>query len=102
MAITEAPALETAESRNQQVLILIERIRSGDLSAFEEIIQRHERRILGMAIQMGLAPEDAKDACQDIFLRVFRYLAGFQADKSFEDLEDCRERRLRLAPEAQG
>jgi len=84
LAITDAPALETAESRNQQLLALVERIRSGDLSAFEEIIQRHERRILGMAIQMGLAPEDAQDACQDVFLRVFRYLAGFQADKSFE------------------
>jgi RNA polymerase sigma-70 factor, ECF subfamily len=84
LATTHAPALETAESRNREVLELIERIRSGDLSAFEEIIRRHERRILGMAVQMGLAPEDAKDASQEVFLRVFRYLAGFQAGKNFE------------------
>ncbi len=84
MSITQAPALETAESRNQETLALVERIRSGDLSAFEEIIHRHERRILGMAVQMGLAPEDAKDASQEVFLRVFRYLAGFQSGKNFE------------------
>jgi RNA polymerase sigma-70 factor, ECF subfamily len=84
LAITEAPALETAESRNQEALVLIERIRSGDVGAFEEIIQRHERRIIGMAIQMGLAPEDAQDASQEVFLRVFRYLAGFHSDKNFE------------------
>jgi RNA polymerase sigma-70 factor (ECF subfamily) len=84
LSITEAPALETAESRNERALALVERIRSGDLSAFEEIIHRHERRILGMAVQMGLAPEDAQDACQEVFLRVFRYLAGFQSGKNFE------------------
>jgi RNA polymerase sigma-70 factor (ECF subfamily) len=84
LAISEAAALESAERRNREVLDLIERIRSGDLNAFEEIIRRHERRILGMAIQMGLAPEDAQDASQEVFIRVFRYLAGFQAGKSFD------------------
>ena len=84
MAISEATALEAAARRHQEVLDLLQRIRSGDLDAFEEIIRRHERRILGMAVQMGLAPEDAQDVSQEVFLRVFRYLSGFQAGKNFE------------------
>ena len=84
MSLTEAPAILTAEQKNREVQDLIDRIRAGDLSAFEEIIRRHERRILGMAVQMGLSPEDARDAGQEVFLRVFRYLSGFQAGKNFE------------------
>jgi RNA polymerase sigma-70 factor (ECF subfamily) len=37
-----------------------------------------------MAIQMGLSPHDAQDAGQEVFLRVFRYLSGFQRGRSFE------------------
>ena len=84
MVVLDAMAMEAAERRNREVQDLIDRVRAGDLDAFEAIIRRHERRILGMAIQMGLAPEDAQDASQEVFLRVFRYLAGFQAGKNFE------------------
>ena len=84
MISADASVLEAAQKRNREVLELIDRIRAGDLDAFEQIIQRHERRILGMSIQMGLSPEDSQDACQEVFLRVFRYLSGFQAGKNFE------------------
>ena len=84
LAISEAAALELAERRNREVLDLIQRIRAGDQEAFEEIIRRHEKRILGMAIQMGLSPEDAQDASQEVFIRVFRYLSGFQAGRNFD------------------
>lgn len=84
MVISDASVLEAADRRNREVLELIDRIHSGDLDAFEEIIRRHERRILGMAVQMGLRPEDAQDAGQEVFLRVFRYLSGFQSGKNFE------------------
>jgi len=84
VVISDASVLEAADRRNREVLELIDRIHSGDLDAFEEIIRRHERRILGMAVQMGLRPEDAQDAGQEVFLRVFRYLSGFQSGKNFE------------------
>ena len=51
---------------------LVEKVRSGDLEAFEGIIRLHERRILGMAVQMGLSPADAQDVCQECFLRLAR------------------------------
>lgn len=82
--ITEAPVMPAAEERNRAVEDLIERVRAGDPTAFEEIIRLHERRLLGMAVQMGLSPQDAQDAAQEVFLRVFRYLPGFQAGRSFD------------------
>ena len=83
---TDAPTLETTDSRSREVQGLIDRVRTGDYTAFEEIIRLHERRVLGMAVQMGLSPQDAQDAGQEVFLRVFRYLSGFQDGKSFDPL----------------
>lgn len=87
MVISEATLLEGAARRDREsreTRELVARIRSGDLEAFEGIIRLHERRILGMAVQMGLSPADAQDACQEVFLRVFRYLGGFRAGERFE------------------
>ena len=82
MSVSDAPPLEVMSHRGVQDLV--ERIRSGDSHAFEEIIRLHERRVLAMAIQMGLSPQDAQDVCQEVFLRVFRYLSGFRAGLVFE------------------
>src|SRR2546428_2908550 len=82
VSVSDAPPLEVMSHRGVQDLV--ERIRSGDSHAFEEIIRLHERRVLAMAIQMGLSPQDAQDVCQEVFLRVFRYLSGFRAGLVFE------------------
>ena len=85
--VSDVRTLEGAARRSEEsreTLELVERIRSGDLDAFEGIIRLHERRILGMAVQMGLSPADAQDVCQEVFLRVFRYLSGFRAGRRFE------------------
>ncbi len=84
MDVTDAPALEQAPPRARAVEELIERIRAGELDAFEEIIRLYERRVLSMAIHMGLTPQDSQDAAQEVFLRVFRYLAKFDPGRSFE------------------
>ncbi len=84
MAVIDLAALEDASRKREETRDLVEKVRAGDLEAFEGIIRLHERRILGMAVQMGLSPADAQDACQEIFIRVFRYLSGFEAGRSFE------------------
>ena len=43
----------------------------------------YERRIIGIGIQMGLSREDALDACQDAFVKVFRYIGRFRSGESF-------------------
>jgi RNA polymerase sigma-70 factor, ECF subfamily len=84
MAIPDAPPLEAAPRKEGRERELVERIRSGNEQAFEELVRLHERRVLGTAVQMGLAPADAQDACQEVFLRVFRYLGGFRLGYNFE------------------
>lgn len=85
MEITDIPALEApVTDKEDRIRELVGQIRAGSPEAFEELLRLHERRVLGTAIQMGLSPADAQDACQEVFLRVFRYLPGFRIGLSFE------------------
>ena len=43
----------------------------------------YERRIIGLGMQMGLSKDDALDACQDAFVKVFRYIHRFRSGESF-------------------
>jgi RNA polymerase sigma-70 factor (ECF subfamily) len=52
----------------------VRRALAGDAGAFEEIVRRHERRVYGLARRLLGRPEDAEDAAQEAFLRLFRSL----------------------------
>jgi hypothetical protein len=53
---------------------LVQLTLGGDSAAFEQIIVRHERRVVGMAARLLGAREDARDVAQEVFLRAFKYL----------------------------
>jgi RNA polymerase sigma-70 factor, ECF subfamily len=72
-----------AEGRVEFTLLL-ERAISGDVSAFEQIILRYERRVFSLAWRLLGKPEDAQDASQEVFLRAFRYLHRFDRRRPFE------------------
>jgi RNA polymerase sigma-70 factor (ECF subfamily) len=50
------------------------RSRTGDAEAFEALVRRHERRVYGLARRLLGRPEDAEDAAQEAFLRLYRAL----------------------------
>jgi RNA polymerase sigma-70 factor, ECF subfamily len=68
----------------EQFTLLLERAVAGDVSAFERIIMRYERRVLSLAWRLLGRPEDAQDAAQEVFLRAFRYLRRFDRRRPFE------------------
>lgn len=62
---------------------LVARARSGDYSAFEELIRRYQRRIYALVYNMTSHREDAEDLVQDVFIKAYRSLNGFKGDASF-------------------
>ncbi|MCP4663964.1 MAG: RNA polymerase sigma factor [bacterium] len=46
----------------------------GDTRAFDRLMQRHERQVYGTARRLLGRCEDAQDAAQEVFLRLFRFL----------------------------
>jgi RNA polymerase sigma-70 factor (ECF subfamily) len=63
--------------------LLVAAAKGGDLSAFEELVQRYEGKILRLTMNITRNREDAEDAMQDAFLKAYAHLAGFKEDSRF-------------------
>jgi RNA polymerase sigma-70 factor (ECF subfamily) len=55
----------------------------GNASAFRGIVQRYKGLLFRLARSYLNDPEEAEDACQDIFLKAFRSLGSFSIDRRF-------------------
>jgi RNA polymerase sigma-70 factor (ECF subfamily) len=88
---------------------LVARSRGGDVDSFNQLILRWERPIYALAYRVIGREEDARDVCQETFLRAFRALPGFKGEAKFSSwiyriaLNLCRDwiRRQRRAPTMQ-
>jgi RNA polymerase sigma-70 factor (ECF subfamily) len=88
---------------------LVARSIRGDAESFNQLILRWERPIYALAYRTIGREEDARDVCQETFLRAFRALPGFRGQAKFSSwlyriaLNLCRdwirrERRAAIAP----
>lgn len=62
---------------------LVERAKSGDDSAFTELVNKYERRVYRMAKQITQSDEDAEDVLQESFLKAYTHLSSFQGQSKF-------------------
>lgn len=53
---------------------LLDRAKAGDLEAFDELMRLHEQQVLGTALWLLGNLEDAQDAAQEAFLRLYKSL----------------------------
>src|SRR6266480_7384999 len=63
--------------------VLVARARAGDEIAFERIMLATEQRVVSIAWRMLGNRDDARDAAQEVYLRVFKYLGRFRAGEDF-------------------
>lgn len=61
----------------------VARVRSGDLGAFEELMNRHKQRVYRTLIGLLGNTEEARDAMQDTFLKAFQKLGIFEGRSKF-------------------
>ncbi len=85
---------------------LVARSISGDADSFNQLVLRWERPIYALAYRTLGREEEARDVCQETFLRAFRALPRFRGQAKFSSwlyriaLNLCRDwiRRERRAP----
>jgi len=63
-------------------LALVERVRRGDLGAFEELYRAHAGKLFSVACRMLGNPTDAEDQLQEIFLAAHRKLESFRGESA--------------------
>jgi len=62
---------------------LVRQAKAGDLSAFEELVNRYERRIWTLAKRMVRHQEDAEDVTQETFLTALEHLDELRDEERF-------------------
>jgi RNA polymerase sigma-70 factor (ECF subfamily) len=58
---------------------LIERAKGGDVAAYEELVRRHEQQAFRAAYLVCRDADEARDACQEGFVRAWRALGSFRS-----------------------
>ena len=62
---------------------MLVKARRGELSAFEELVRKYEKRVYAVALRSSGSPEDAADITQEVFLRAWRSIETFRGDSGF-------------------
>ncbi len=62
---------------------LTTRSAKGDMIAFEEIYQRHHRRVYSICLRMLKNSTEAEDLTQDVFIQLHRKIGSFRGDSAF-------------------
>ena len=80
---------------------LVESFQRGDTSVFDLLVERWDRKIQGAIYRVVGPSEDARDLCQEAFLKAYRGLGTFKKDARFSSwlyqiaLNVCRDRLRR-------
>lgn len=64
-------------------LLLIKKVKIGDLTAFEKLMRQYDQQIFRIALHITRQREDAEDVVQDTFLKAFQKLEQFQGNSKF-------------------
>ena len=65
----------------QVVAILVRRCIAGDVVAWEEIVQRYNRRIYNICYRFAGSGDDAQDLTQEVFIKMFRTLNSYDVER---------------------
>jgi RNA polymerase sigma-70 factor, ECF subfamily len=64
-------------------LELVHASKNGDVSAFEQLVKRYDRKLFRIAQHVTHNREDSQDAVQEAFLKAFQHLGDFREDSQF-------------------
>ncbi len=65
----------------QVVAMLVRRCIAGDVVAWEEIVQRYNRRIYNICYRFAGSGDDAQDLTQEVFIKMFRTLSSYDVER---------------------
>jgi len=80
---TTSPARRVSADVGDDEYALVIAAQAGEVSAFEALVTRYEKRIYRLAWNITQNRPDAEDVVQDAFMRAFEHLGRFQHNSRF-------------------
>ena len=62
---------------------LAQKAAQGDMGAFEDLYQRHNRRVYSLCLRMTGNVSEAEDLAQEVFIQLFRKIGSFRGESAF-------------------
>jgi len=78
-AMTDSPQATLAGDES----LLVSEAKAGNYAAFEELVNRYEKKIYRLGMNITGNAEDAEDVLQEAFLKAFEHLPEFREDSRF-------------------
>ena len=85
-AATTEEAVENeplADAGSSSDLMLAQSAAKGGMKAFEEIYNRHHRRVYSLCLRMLQNTAEAEDLTQEVFIQLYRKIGSFRGDSAF-------------------
>lgn len=79
----------SGETAAEAMTLLIARARAGDATAFDQLIIGQQHRVIALAWRLLGNQDDARDAAQESFLRLYKNLDKFDPTKDFSGWLYC-------------
>jgi RNA polymerase sigma-70 factor (ECF subfamily) len=70
-----------SSAEDRELLEIIERAKSGEQSAFQQIVEKYKTQVASIAYKMVGDYEDAKDISQIVFVKTYQNLVNFDTTK---------------------
>ncbi len=68
---------------DEELLARIREAGEGDLRHFEELVRRYQAKVTTNCRYLSGSPDDAEDLAQEVFMKIYFGLAGFEGRSSF-------------------
>lgn len=82
--LEEAATAASIEVRSTAEDQFLERLRSGDATAFERVVAEHSGDVYALLYRLTTDPEEARDLTQETFLRAFQSIGRFRGDANLK------------------
>jgi RNA polymerase sigma-70 factor (ECF subfamily) len=63
---------------------LVARLRAGEMEAFDQLVEEYQALVYALAVRILNDAEDARDATQETFLKVYRHFGNFRGEASLK------------------
>lgn len=78
-----AETVELADTSSSSDLVLAQSATNGNMAAFEELYNRHHRRVYSLCLRMLQNTAEAEDLTQEVFIQLYRKIGSFRGDSAF-------------------
>ncbi|MEK6281781.1 MAG: RNA polymerase sigma factor [Acidobacteriota bacterium] len=82
-ALKESAVKSTSEPAPLSDRALAIAAAQGDMGAFAQLYERHNRRVYSLCLRMTQNVAEAEDMAQDVFIQLFRKIGSFRGESAF-------------------